>query len=546
MADKEITRRAFLSISTMTAAVLVLDWNQVSAGPAPAVSPKDHPVVVIGAGLGGLFCGAYLAKQGFPVTMIERHSIPGGYATSFDRARGRFTFDVSLHRTSLNVSMDRMFKRLGLHRKIETIRIPDDARYITPDDDMTLRNDPGALIHDLSMKYPGEAKGIKACITGMSGIVEELESLKRNGRPSNFARQYPGLWDIRDKTLASFLDTYVKNPALKDILAFGWGAYGLPPSRLAAFYYIIATSGYRKKGLYYIKPRSQALSDALAESIENSGGTIHYQTRADKIRVKNKAVCGVTTDSGQTLPAKYVVSNASAMTTLYKMLPQDTLPTEFRKKIHGFKPSISTFTVWLGLNRDLTQTVKDCRVVISSGRGAEADYVSCLKGEIHKVSFSVTLYDNYFKGYSAPGTSTLTIITLSGFAPWKKYESDYHAGRKGRYRKEKQRWADTLVRKLEKRLIPGLSSMIGVMEAATPLTNRRYTGNTAGAIYGYEQSIDNSFMNRIRNKIPVKGLYLAGAWGNPGGGYGGALRGGQRTYHQIMEDLGGRKARELS
>ena len=43
-------------------------------------------------------------------------------------------------------------------------------------------------------------------------------------------------------------------------------------------------------------------------------------------------------------------------------------------------------------------------------------------------------------------------------------------------------------------------------------------------------------MNRIDNRTPVKGLYLAGAWGNPGGGYVGAIRSGELTFEHLMQD----------
>jgi prolycopene isomerase len=130
------------------------------------------------------------------------------------------------------------------------------------------------------------------------------------------------------------------------------------------------------------------------------------------------------------------------------------------------------------------------------------------------------------------------LLFLCGFEPWRRFEEDYRAGRKSGYRNEKERWADVLVRRAEE-VVPGLSSMIEVREVATPLTNQRYTGNPAGAIYGFEQSMDNAFMNRIENRTPIKGLYLAGAWTNPGGGYTGVLRAGERAFEQIMEDWAG-------
>ncbi len=69
----------------------------------------DHPTVVIGAGLGGLCCGALLARDGVPVTIVEQHFKPGGYATSFKRADGRFVFEISLHGTAM--SRPGVFKR---------------------------------------------------------------------------------------------------------------------------------------------------------------------------------------------------------------------------------------------------------------------------------------------------------------------------------------------------------------------------------------------------------------------------------------------------
>src|SRR4030042_2454097 len=95
---------------------------------------------------------------------------------------------------------------------------------------------------------------------------------------------------------------------------------------------------------------------------------------------------------------------------------------------------------------------------------------------------------------------------------------------------------ETLIRRVEEQLIPGLRTMIAVQESATPLTNVRYTLNTAGAIYGLEQSMDNSFMTRISNRTPIKGLYLSSAWGDPGGGYVGALLAGKRAFGLLMED----------
>jgi len=541
MIGQPITRRSFISISAMAAAAAALDWTRIEALAGQMATKADYPTVVIGAGLGGLCCGALLAKQGIPVTVLEKHDIPGGYATAFDRAGGKFRFEVSLEGTAIKEG-GHMLEHLGIRDKLQWVALPDVFRIRAGDKEILFpQRDPEGFIRELGKSFPQEAAGIRGFVQEVLDIYEETHAygarskfLKTVLKPI-FPLEYPKMWAVRNKTLADLLDAYVKDREVKEVLSAMWPYYGLPPSKLSAFYYAVATGGYLKNGSYYIKDRSQALSDALVEVIESAGGRVLLETEATQILLKDGGAAGVRTASGEVFPARAVVSNASALTTFRVMLPPDAVPQEYLQRLSSYRPSISCFIVWLGLNRDLRGHVPWYSTGVGSGQGAEADYLSCLRGEVNKCSFGVTLYDTLYPGYSTPGTSNLKIICLSGYEPWRKFEADYRAGNKASYQEEKDRWTDTLIRRTEERLIPGLSSMIEVKEAGTPLTCWRYTGNPEGAIYGFEQSLDNAFMNRIGNRTPVKGLYLASAWGNPGGGYGGVLRGGQQAFEQIME-----------
>jgi len=539
MTELKVSRRSFVSITAMTALTMALDWRRINAYAAKMGPKKDYPTVVIGAGLGGLCCGAYLAKQGIPVTLVEQHSIPGGYATAFDR--GRFTFEVSLHGTSINNNATaRILDNVGVLKKLQLVQLPEIYRLKAPGLDIAVpQQDPEAFIALLSKHFPGEEKGIRSFVTEMVGLSEEVERLdEKKGQFIKvlFPVQYRKMWNIRNKTLADFLKDHAKSPELQSVLSSLWGYYGLPPSKLSAFYYANATGEYLRHGSFYIRERSQNLSDALADAIEEQGGKILYNTAADKILVKGGAVTGVALSDGKTLPARAVVSNASALTTFRHMVPKEAVPADYLKKLDGYRPSISTFIVWLGVNRELRGKIKGCGIHVSSGRGPEADYLFCMNGEVDRGSFSVSIYDNIYEGYSKPGASSLMLLCLCGYEPWRRFEADYRAGKKADYEREKARWTDILIRRAEQEIIPGLSSMIEVREAATPLTNWRFTRNLEGAIYGFEQSMDNAFMNRIDNRTPVKGLYLASAWGNPGGGFGGVLRAGELAFEKIMED----------
>ena len=80
--------------------------------------------------------------------------------------------------------------------------------------------------------------------------------------------------------------------------------------------------------------------------------------------------------------------------------------------------------------------------------------------------------------------------------------------------------------------------MIEVRDAASPLTNWRFTRNPGGAIFGFEQTLNHAYIDRKDNRTPIKGLYLASAWGVPGGGFWGVLLTGQMAFEEMMEDWG--------
>lgn len=496
---------------------------------------QDHPTVVIGAGLGGLCCGALLARHGVPVTVVEQHKKPGGYATSFTRGDDGFVFEVSLHGTSINNNAAaRTLERLGVLDRIELVQLPEVYRLKTPDLDISVpQRDPEAYVAVLAEHFPDEGEGVRGFVQHMVDLADEADRFDRLRGELDlrlFPVQFPKLWEVRDKTLAGLLDEYVADSSLKEALAGLWTYFGLPPSRLSAFYYASITGQYLQNGSFYIKPRSQALSNALAEVIEGAGGQIRYQSVASEILVADGAVTGVRLSDGEVLPAAAVVSNASAVTTLTTMLPEGVLPAEYLGRLTSYRPSMSSFVVWLGLNTELRGKVPAYTTHVTTGAGPEAEYEASMAGDYEHVGFSVTVYDNAFEGYSRPGASTVMLFCPSGFEPWRRFEGDHHGGDHAAYEAECERWSEDLIRRAEEQVIPGLASMIEVTVTGSPLTNLSFTGNTEGALYGFEQSMDNSFMTRIPNETPVKGLYLAGAWGNPGGGFGGALSGGEAAF----------------
>jgi len=287
------------------------------------------------------------------------------------------------------------------------------------------------------------------------------------------------------------------------------------------------------QGIQYYKTRSQDLSDTLMETVGEYGGETLMQTEATRIGIDKGRVAWVEDDGGRRYPAKAVIANANTPDILTKLLPKDSMPADYRQRMEAFSPSLSSCVVWLGLNRELRGRIKGYEIVVKENSDPETEYENIVAGNFNDMGLGVTLYDNLFKGYSRPGTSTMSIMTLCGYDPWQKYESDYLAGKKSAYSRAKKEMADLFVQKIERRLIPGLSDMIEVMDAATPLTNRYYTGNPQGAIYGFSRPLEQ--LNALDVRSPLKGLYMAGAWTH-GGGYTPVMMAGRQAAEALLAD----------
>ncbi|MCL4708094.1 NAD(P)/FAD-dependent oxidoreductase [bacterium] len=537
-----IKRRDFIKSLVAGVSTLALDWSVLPRGAGAQKNEAEFDAIIIGSGLGGLSCAAAFARQGFRPLVLEKHDRPGGYATTFTRPGG-FEFDVSLHSTTVD-------ERNGIHNlipgfpeinEVEFVPHPNLYRIIFPEHDIRVpqRNLKG-YIDLLAGLFPEEKTGVEELFADMRGLSNDINKFSRAAGQVDMMRfptEFPHLFNCYSKTWEQMMAVRLRDPKLKAIVSALWVYYGLPPTQLASFFYALPTLGYLTGGGFYPRGRSQKISNAFVQFIEKHGGKVLLNQRVNEIMVHDQTAVGVATADGKSYKSRVVISNANAYDTFHTMMKPQSALAEYLAKMAQFSVSLSSFQIFLGLKKDLLRQVgiKDTEIFYETGYDAQAGYRAMRNADVEVGGYGMMLYDNLQEGYSPKGKNTLTIMTLQGYDHWQQYEADYFSNKKETYRAEKERIANVLIDKAEQTLLPGLRKAIAVKEIGTPLTNLRYTGNFRGAIYGWDQTLDNSGPQRLPNATPIKNLYLAGAWTQPGHGYGGVIGSGLQCFGEIMK-----------
>ena len=505
--------------------------------------PVDYDVVVIGAGAGGLSSAATLAKNGLRVAVFEQHDKVGGFMTAFER--GDYRFEVSLHVLANVVPGTAFYKvldSLGVIDKVEFLRVDPMWRCVFPDRTFDVPGDREAFRSYLHREFPDSREGIDAFFDTAEKSYEEVVALGELSRKSLpvrvlnylvFPLKFPTMFKYRNATLQEILDDHVSDARVQGILAQLWGYLGLPPSQAAGLYYTVMWHALHANGAFYPEGTSQAISNAMADTIRENGGQIFLDTRIDKILMEDGRAAGVVTQRGKEVSSRFVVSNASALQTYLRLVGEEHLAPSFVRKLKDMEISCSLVIVYLGLDLDLSQTdLRDQHeVFLNSGYDFDQDYRNLEAGNLDDPHIVMGLYSNIAPGFAPKGKSVISLVTVMPYEymqNW-RYDEDYDA-----YTRIKEEVARKLIRRVED-VLPGASDHIEVMEIGTPRTIERYTLHDKGAVYGFALRPDQSFNQRLQQSGPVDRLYLAGGWTFPGNGQSSCILSGFLAAQEILK-----------
>ena len=498
----------------------------------------NYDVIIIGAGLGGLTAGAKLARSGKKVLLVEQHNIPGGCATTFKR-KG-FTVEVGLHEMDGLDDIDAkkaIFENLDVFNNIELIRLPEFYRFINPNIDFVMPDDAEEAKAKLLEKFPEEKKGIRAYFKEIRGIRKEVPKLPRSKfwqlmLLPIYPLLYPFVTRNAKKSIGAFLDKKLENENLKLLLTANLGYFHDDPYSMAMIYFATAQDAYYAGG-WYIKGGSQKLSDYLASCITNNGGEIVYRHLVEQIIVENGKATGVVyrkKSKKETAPitakATHIIAN-NAVPLLSKMLPAAS-SQKLEEQIKGLENSCSVITLYLGFSKSPKALGNKYYSTFMANPDVknQADFAEDLKHSGFDKRHLIFVDYSQIDAGLAPEGKAFGVLATSD------YGKDWENLSRSAYKVKKEKVSQILIARLEK-LVPGITAHIEYYELGTAKSIERFTMNPGGSVYGFSQTPAQGGANRFGNKLPVKNLHIASAWGFPGGGFTGAIISGFLTSLKI-------------
>jgi len=531
---------------TVLLIMIISIFALASCRPDNDVSGADYDVIIVGAGGGGLAAATRLSLAGKTVLLIEQHSKVGGYMSFFER--GDYTFEVSLHAINgLDPEkglMVPLLKDLKIYDKIKPARLDPMYKAYYDGFSMVVPADAEAYRDMLIEKFPHEKEGIDGFYTAIDHmlIVMDANSLITRGE------YLSGIWKIisnpramvtvfscANLTMGGFLDKFFSDKALHSVMASYTGMLGDGPENIAGMVFAGMWAAYHQNGCYYLEGGSQSISSALEEVTREHGGEILLSTRVTKILMEDGRAAGVQTSDGKTFRSRYVISNANAIDTFFKLVGREHLPAEYLEDLEKMEAGGASFTVYMGVDKDYREYFpgNTHTLIVMPSLDTEENFRPMREGDITKAMFGIANYTKTDPGNAPEGKNVICVITLMPYDwnnGWKEKESPE------KYAALKTEVAMKLVKRAEEYL-PGLSSHIEEMEVGTPRTNEHYTSNTKGSIYGWAHTAEQSMQNRLPQETPIENLFLAGAWTNPGGGQAAVLISGNRAAEKILEEL---------
>jgi all-trans-retinol 13,14-reductase len=455
-------------------------------------------VVIIGAGMGGLFCGALLAKRGIRVTVLEKNSSIGGGLQTF--VRGGETYETGMHVAGgFNEGgiLNSICRYLGIMDRLR-IRRSDlmlSVRYADSGRTYNLPAGRDAFVDYLSGLFPHEKENIRQYVDAVFRISHEeklfyLESLSSNENHS------PEFFMPAD----AFIAKYVNDTELRALLAAVNPLYSGIPGHSPAYIHIMISALFMENPCWF-EGGSGQLAEALKSVIEDAGGRVMTRCEVGSVRVSDMNVEYVADKAGNEYRGDWYISDIHPC-SLIPMIDGKAFTTGYCNRIESIPDTASAFKVFIKLKPGTVRFP-----------GHPVSVIDSMDNTWKMARYETGEWPHGANCFFAEGrdgwASHMTVYCLMNFEEVKEWESTRSGHRGESYETWKKERTERVLALVEK-IFPGIREAADDIFASSPLTFRDWMGTRRAGAYGLFKDCANMAASIIPIKTKVRNLLLTG------------------------------------
>ena len=458
--------------------------------------------VIIGGGLGGLFCGALLAKNGIKVTVLEKNSIIGGGLQCFKREDA--VFETGMHTIggfTKSGNLHCLCNYLGILDDLKIKHLPeeciDEVVVLNNGDKYKIPSGKQNFIKILSEYFPHESQGINQYVNALYKLTEEVPLFYlKEDKPITAQRSEMFLWSVND-----FIAHFIKDRTLQNLLAFLSPLYAGVRNHTPAYIHALINVLYINGSARFIGGGLH-LAKSLKKVIEENGGEVRHNEEVISISIKDSRIENVETTGDKYVADSYISSICP--TALLPLLPKGALGKLFEKRLEEIPVTTSAFSVFIKFKPSSFPFINQTIHVHDN-----------IENVWTKNKVDSTLWPQSFILITPPDAinqqfaSKMIVLCLMDYEEVKQWSDSVVGHRQQSYYEWKKKLESRILDKLGK-LYPGIQEKIEMVESASPLTIRDYYHTKQGSIYGFRKDCEDIFLSQLSVYTKLHNLFLTG------------------------------------
>ncbi len=460
-----------------------------------------NKAIIIGGGLGGLFTGALLAKNGIQVTVLEKSHVVGGGLQTF--VRHGITYETGMHILGgfqPGGSLNRICRYLGILDKLDINPLPEDcmAEFVGVDTKTVYHLPQGRqrFADYLSEQFPSEAEGIRRYVDSIYEIAANIDLFNLR-QPA----QVPSFHEAYSIPVGAFLEQFTQNKDLLNLLAFASTLYGGQKDKTPAYVHALINVLYLN-GSSMFAHSSQQLADVLAALITEHGGEVLCNHPVAKIDVENRVVQRVMTQSGEVFESDVYVSSLHPTVTT-RLCSEGAFPRSYVSRLESVPNSYSAFKVFYEVDAKAFDALKSPVYIL---RNQNRFWNLFEYDATWPQGVALFMTDSKVTPQGTRMLMTVSPMSFEAVSPW----SDSTTGHRPA---EYKQWSAEKIAQVTDLIschYPGFDQTVVRSFAASPLTFRDWLGAPEGNMYGYCKDASNILLSHLPVYTKVSNLLLTG------------------------------------